>query len=252
MKKKNGFIATSLMFSFFTIFLTLTVLIIASYTHYNSMLNSLNSGILDDLNNNVIAKKYVTLRNSVTNGNFDSNSSWSYSSGSGYRNDSENHSRYAKMAGTSYTLTSAAFSKRLTAGRRKIYVRFDLFRNGLIDSLSLPQIQIRNNNTMMTYADYWDIAILLTGDYSNWRSWSYIKEVTVPSSGNQTIYFHAENLRSPLGQTKIDTLFTGIDNVMVIDVTDAYSSVATSDYQVRDYLDKNVPYFKDTYSIKKI
>ena len=67
-KKKNGFIATSLMFSFFIIFLTMSLMIMATYTHYQGLINNLNSGVLKDLNDNVIVKKYTTLINSAADG----------------------------------------------------------------------------------------------------------------------------------------------------------------------------------------
>ena len=41
--KKNGFIATSVMFSFFLVFITLSVLILLSYAHYRTLINQLNA-----------------------------------------------------------------------------------------------------------------------------------------------------------------------------------------------------------------
>ena len=68
MKNKNGFVASSLMFSFFLVFILLAVLVLTSYTHYNLLIKNLNGSILDDLNNE-IAKKYTPIRNYVKDGN---------------------------------------------------------------------------------------------------------------------------------------------------------------------------------------
>ena len=70
MKKKNGFIATSIMFSFFLVFTALSLLVLASYAHYRVLINSLNGEILRDLNDSVISKKYVSLNNCITDGDF--------------------------------------------------------------------------------------------------------------------------------------------------------------------------------------
>ena len=48
--KKNGFIATSLIYSFFLIFITLFLTIIADYLQDKVLLNTIEKGIKDDLN----------------------------------------------------------------------------------------------------------------------------------------------------------------------------------------------------------
>lgn len=51
MKKKNGFIATSLIYSFFLIFITLFLTIIADYLQQKVLLSTIEQGIKDELNN---------------------------------------------------------------------------------------------------------------------------------------------------------------------------------------------------------
>lgn len=76
MRRKNGFIATTLIYSFLLLFATLVVVIIGNYTYYRSTINAYNKGINDALNN-LIDTKYVTLTNLVSNSDFEGSDSWS-------------------------------------------------------------------------------------------------------------------------------------------------------------------------------
>ena len=73
--KKNGFIATSVMYSFFVVFALLSLTILATYSHYRSLNTSLNSSILDELNLRIV-NKYARLTNLVKDGNFDDEDDW--------------------------------------------------------------------------------------------------------------------------------------------------------------------------------
>lgn len=50
MKRKNGFIATSLIYSFFLVFITLFLTIIADYLQNKVLLNTIENDIKEDLN----------------------------------------------------------------------------------------------------------------------------------------------------------------------------------------------------------
>lgn len=50
MKKKNGFIATSLIYSFFLVFITLFLTIIADYLQNKVLLNTIESDIKEEIN----------------------------------------------------------------------------------------------------------------------------------------------------------------------------------------------------------
>lgn len=56
MKRKNGFIATSLIYSFFLVFITLFLTIIADYLQNKVLLNTIENDIKEDINNS----KYIT------------------------------------------------------------------------------------------------------------------------------------------------------------------------------------------------
>lgn len=53
MMKKNGFIATSLIYSFFLIFITLFLTIIADYLQNKVLLNTIEKGIKDEINSSM-------------------------------------------------------------------------------------------------------------------------------------------------------------------------------------------------------
>lgn len=53
MKKKNGFIATSLIYSFFLVFITLFLTIIADYLQNKVLLNTIESDIKKDINETI-------------------------------------------------------------------------------------------------------------------------------------------------------------------------------------------------------
>ena len=81
MRRKNGFIATTLIYSFLLLFATLVIVIIGNYTYYRSTINAYNKGINNALNN-LIDTKYVTLTNLVNNSDFEINGdSWVFSDG---------------------------------------------------------------------------------------------------------------------------------------------------------------------------
>lgn len=70
MKKKNGFIATSVMLSFFLVFILLTSLVLLSYSHYRFLESNLNGSILKNLNKE-INNELITLNNIIQNGSFE-------------------------------------------------------------------------------------------------------------------------------------------------------------------------------------
>ena len=54
--KKNGFIATSLIYSFFLAFVALVSVILTTYSYYRTILNTLNKDILSGLNTEIQSK----------------------------------------------------------------------------------------------------------------------------------------------------------------------------------------------------
>ena len=265
-KKKNGFIATSLMFSFFIIFLTMSLMIMATYTHYQGLINNLNSGVLKDLNDNVIVKKYTTLVNSALDGNLDSiygssnpsssiNSVWSVNEAQNSKPiyDDGNKISYIRIFNTSsstsgsftYTVPNEVVRKLKAGNNRKIYVRYNIFRNGTINCNSgVATFRVGSTSKQLTDS--------LCGNFANWETKSNIFTVNVGDTDTVSLNFDVRNMSPSEVHIDVKTLYIEINKVMIIDVTDAYMSSATTDTAVKKYLDANVPYYDLEYSIKKV
>lgn len=257
MKKKNGFIATSVMFSFFLVFTMLSLLVLASYAHYRLLMNELNGEILNDLNENVISKKYVYLDNCIEDNTFESimtdiNDSsyptfyqhWPKDNNNGYNyepfynKDANDH--YVRLLSVPYngSLSGKArlakkFDRPISIkDDRKIYVAFNMFRNDNNDlnACTFGKVSIKIGEK--TYSMSNDK--ILCGGYINWKDiHSQIFEVNVDSN-DQQIIFETDGL-------KISDSFIGINYIRVVDITDLYKS-GTKDEEMKEYLDSELPY----------
>ena len=240
--KKNGFIATSLMFSFFIIFLTMTLMIMATYTQYQTLINSSNENVLKDLNENVIIGKYTTLYNSIIDGDFNSiktgafnSTAWKLNSNAVAYNDEETQrSSYIRLNPTMASFGQTINSSRLLKKRAtpsKIYVRYNVFRNYTINCTSdQPYLNIGSRTYTLKSENR------LCGDYVSWKMYSEILTVNVDSD-TQYLGFSINNMTSGKASvTDVSTLNINIDNIMLIDVTDVYK-VGTTDASVKNFLD---------------
>lgn len=256
MKNKNGFIATSVMFSFFLVFILLSVLVLASYTHYNILLNNLNGSILTDLNDRVISKKYANLVNVIRNGDIQNNSQWSYSN-SAFETNTTNNKYIRLKAGTSssfYQNTAAA--QRFNGNSRKIYVSFNYERTFNVACSSEDFKVILNtgsstyNITSFTYNNTSGFYTRSGRDMScgssflNWTQYGAIITVNSNKNANQYTQFVASNIKNTVG-------VMAVNNIVVTDVTALYNS-GTTDAQMLQYLLKKLPYFTGEYSLPKL
>jgi hypothetical protein len=267
-KKKNGFIATSLMFSFFIIFLTMSLMIMATYTHYQGLINNLNSGVLKDLNDNVIVKKYTTLVNSALDGDLASiygslnpsssinTAVWSVNEAQNSKPiyDDGNKISYIRIFNTSfstsgsftYTVPNEVVRKLKSGNNRKIYVRYNIFRNGTINcSSGVATFKVGTSTSGQLTGS-------LCGNFANWETKSNIFTVNIGDTDTASLNFNVQNMSPAEVHVDVTTLYIEINKVMIIDVTDAYMTSTTSDNDVKNYLDANVPYFDLEYSIKKV
>lgn len=260
MKKKNGFIATSVMFSFFLVFTMLSLLVLASYAHYRLLMNELNGEILNDLNENVISKKYVKLHNYINDGTFksikedhDNNDTTYKKFFESWRNDeSKNYEPYydeivnnyyvkllSKSNGSTLIKT---FNKKIMGNNRKIYVAFNMFRPETINCLTgTVKLKIGTIEKNMT-----DNNKILCGDYINWSNVNseIINIENNDEDDDQQIVFET------LGVSEGDS-FIGIKNIRVVDITDLYKS-GTTDEKMKEYLDSELPNdFEEDYTLEK-
>ena len=244
-------------------------MIMATYTHYQGLINNLNSGVLKDLNDNVIVKKYTTLINSAADGDLasiygSSNPSSSINSTvyvwdvNEARNskpiyDDGNKISYIRIFNTSsstsgsftYTVPNLNVRKLKTGNNRKIYVRYNIFRNGTINCNSgVATFKVGSTSRQLSDS--------LCGNFANWETKSNIFTVNVGDTDTVSLNFNVQNMKPAEVHIDVKTLYIEINKVMIIDVTDAYMTSATSDAAVKNYLDANVPYYDLEYSIKKV
>lgn len=124
MKNKNGFIASSLMFSFFLVFILLSVLVLTSYAHYNTLLKNLNGEILSELNV-LIASKYAGIRNYVRSGANIGSGDWQKSNMTPVKNNVLDLYVYYPVAGQeSFFTQTFSLPNEEANGIKRIYVSF--------------------------------------------------------------------------------------------------------------------------------
>ena len=135
MRRKNGFIATTLIYSFLLLFATLVIVIIGNYTYYRSTINAYNKGINDSLNN-LIDTKYVTLTNLVNNSDFEDQEdrdSWSGIGANAYYSGEEtmgNGVTSLKFNGKSNALVRSNYFNCVS--NHFYYISYQTFTNGTV------------------------------------------------------------------------------------------------------------------------
>lgn len=258
MPKKNGFIATSIIYSFFVVFSLVTLTILANYAHYRILFNNLNGNILSDLNK-LIANDYANLANLVSNGDFETTDGWTLNNSKislVTQSDIENGSLAVSYSGLGSAYLNDNFETnssssimqdlnlinkvKLDNKKHKFYVRFRLYRNGNVNS---------TDGNVCLQSSCFDNVLVKTNsekkwsEDANWSVKSYIMPITLSSelvSLNLNFYINGatSNVR------------TYIDDVIVTDITGVYED-ETSDETMKAYLDTNLDYFSNTEAIAK-
>ena len=243
--KKNGFIATSLIYSFFLAFVALVSVILTTYSYYRTILTTLNKDILSGLNTE-IQSKYLTLENLIQNGSFeDGTNKWGSQVNVEIPATSDNISAHGansiRLNTGNYTANSM-IQQSLTipsniasiSGKHQYYLRFRIFRNGNLvfsggDANAYANISADTNKK-----------IGLGGTFTNWSLASMI--VTADVTPNITVNFVANN--SVLDHQGVtDTTAGGralsvyIDDVMLVDVTELSSKLGLSGDALKNRLD---------------
>lgn len=143
-KNSKGFIATTLIYSFLILFATLVVVIIGNYSYYRTTLIRYNQGINDILNDK-IDSKYITLYNEINNSNLEvenDQNSWnlgvgvSYSKEASIRTDGEFSLKftYTKNYVNNTDLISSTTSNKFQCKAGSYYyVSYNIFTTGNID-----------------------------------------------------------------------------------------------------------------------
>ena len=239
----KGFIATSLIYSFFLVFVAVMASILATYAHNRILVNNVNEGIVDDLNTTV-SEKYLVIKNILQNSDFEESGSWSLSNAAitvvpdpipdplpeGFKIISYRGMKSLKINPGNSDIRE----ENLTLEKdHYYYLRYYIFRNGPIGGTS--------RFTLEGPATYdFNLSFITPAIYANWDLKSNIIPVLV--AGNYTL----RNVNTGISGDFVDL---NIDSLMLIDVTELVNvsgSVATA----KDYLD-TFDYFEGAMSITK-
>lgn len=250
--KKNGFIATSLIYSFFLAFVALVSVILATYSYYRTILNTLNKDILSGLNTE-IQSKYITLENLIKNGSFEDDlSEWrerinieipAYS-----ENISAHGSKSLRLNTGNYTADSQ-IQQPVTvptniasiSGKHQYYLRFRIFRNG---NLVFAGGNRDDDYAAKAYANISvasDSKIGLGGAFTNWSLASMVIEgnaasnITVNFTANNSVLDHQGKTDTDVGGGRALSVY--IDDVMLIDVTELSSKLGINGDALKNRLD---------------
>lgn len=249
--KKNGFIATSIMYSFFAVFSIVALFTLASYSHYRTLIDNINDGVLDELNT-LISGKYLTLYNLIIDGDFDDTkdtTSWNYTNSQKIKNGnvstSINTSYSGDYAARLKPKTTSQISQSFTitnkvnpdSASHKIYVAYRISSNGPNNGTNSIVLNASGNNYNLDSTP-------LNASFNNWNLYSQIISVNVNSDAAWSLAFNINN--------NTNNTYTFLDNIMVIDISDMYNSSSVTDIQMKTYLDTNLNYFNGSYSISKI
>lgn len=262
MRKKNGFIATSLIYSFFIVFVALTSTILLTYSYYRNLLNNLNRGVLENLNEK-IDSKYTLLTNLISGGDVDFDiSKWhtvyaervtsGYNYGA-YGDGSSSSGTYSFRLNMSYnnipnqnaSITQENITPLTTSANRKLYFRMRIFRNGNINF----QNNYNDANVILTDGSNTYKGTSIAGGFSNWEVYSFIINLN-PQTNAWTLKIFANN------QNKLNSDYVSIfvDDIMLVDVTEVASKTNWNDVILKNNLDGTnglkykLDYFTGNYS----
>ena len=245
--KKNGFIATSLIYSFFLAFVALVSVILTTYSYYRTILNTLNKDILSGLNTE-IQSKYITLENLIQNGSFeDSTNKWESQVNVEIPAASENisaHGANSLRLNTSNYTANSMIQQSVTvptniasiSGKHQYYLRFRIFRNGNLVFSGGDAANAYANISVATNSK-----IGLGGAFTNWSLASMVIEgnaassITVNFTANNSVLDHQGKTDTDVGGGRALSVY--IDDVMLIDVTELSSKLGISGDALKNRLD---------------
>ena len=258
-KNKNGFISSSLLFSFFLVFILLSVLVLASYTHYNSLIKGLNGTILDELNTN-IASKYSGIKTLIKNGKIENDASnWNLNDGARYIKNDSNNNEFLQIKPNTNGLFSQSFNN--IEEQRVLYIAFN-FNTWYPDSCTTCTFTVELNNNRINNFYYIDSnntlkvlesnSLVRNDEGNKYQRWILFGSIYRTTSTVNEIKFSANDLNYSLDNA--GGVF-GINNIVVADITNLYkdNNVSNDDEMIK-YLLKELPYlsYDQRYSLPKI
>ena len=239
MKNKSGFIATSLIYTFFLAFIAILTALLSNYIANKTILDRYNSDTQSKLNGGIgkisLYVSYAsvdggkTITNLVRNGNFSS------------VDGSNNLTDWSVQGGGNFQ--AADFGKRC------------VIKTGSSGNLSQP-ISVDSTHKYYIRMEYYQPSIGYTSDVfvSNTVSGDVIDRDRIISSSNSSEWVSTSKLVSLSGaetlsymivgkQSTYNTNRTYYTNIFLMDVTYAYRDAVSL-----EWLDKNIDYFDGTVS----
>ena len=242
MKNESGFIATSLIYTFFLAFIAILTALLSNYIANKTILDRYNSDTQSKLNGGIgkisLYVSYAsvdggkTITNLVRNGNFSS------------VDGSNNLADWSVQGGGNFQ--AADFGKRC------------VIKTGASGNLSQP-ISVDSTHKYYIRMEYYQPSIGYTSDVfvSNTVSGDVIDRDRIISSSNSSEWVSTSKLVSLSGaetlsymivgkQSTYNTNRTYYTNIFLMDVTYAYRDAVSL-----EWLDKNIDYFDGTVSFIK-
>lgn len=239
MKNESGFIATSLIYTFFLAFIAILTALLSNYIANKTILDRYNSDTLSKINGGIgkisLYVSYAsvdggkTITNLVRNGNFSS------------VDGSNNLADWSVQGGGNFQ--AADFGKRC------------VIKTGSSGNLSQP-ISVDSTHKYYIRMEYYQPSIGYTSDVfvSNTVSGDVIDRDRIISSSNSSEWVSTSKLVSLSGaetlsymivgkQSTYNTNRTYYTNIFLMDVTYAYRDAVSL-----EWLDKNIDYFDGTVS----
>ena len=239
MKNKSGFIATSLIYTFFLAFIAILTALLSNYIANKTILDRYNGEIRDKLNDGSGSiSLYVsyasvdggnTITNLVRNGNFSS------------VDGSNNLTNWSIQGGGNFQ--AADFGKRC------------VIKTGSSGNLSQP-ISVDASHKYYLRMEYYQPSLGYTSDVfvSNTVSGDVIDRDRIISSSNSSEWVSTSKLVSLSGAETLSYMIVGKENaynsnrtyytnIFLMDVTYAYRDAVSL-----EWLDKNIDYFDGTVS----
>lgn len=239
MKNKSGFIATSLIYTFFLAFIAILTALLSNYIANKTILDRYNSDTQSKLNGGIgkisLYVSYAsvdggkTITNLVRNGNFSS------------VDGSNNLTDWSVQGGGNFQ--AADFGKRC------------VIKTGSSGNLSQP-ISVDASHKYYLRMEYYQPSIGYTSDVfvSNTVSGDVIDRDRIISSSNSSEWVSTSKLVSLSGAETLSYMIVGKEsaynssrtyytNIFLMDVTYAYRNAVSL-----EWLDKNIDYFDGTVS----
>jgi hypothetical protein len=263
MHMKNGFIATSIIYSFFTVFILIALTTLGMYTHYRTLLYNLNNSVLSDLNDKIEAK-YSKITNLVENSGFEDGHDMPWilnpyseaitcKSNPTYKDiwvandDCSLKLQYTKdTSGNTYNHPYSAQIMQLKNiipadnNIHHFYVRFVRFINTPRVNATSGDVWLSFNGNNYYFSSIYNTNVLLNdnandGKFTNSEMASAIFDIPMTSNQDMQLIFEIKDMN-------VITDKVYLDNIMVVDVSNYYSAF-TSDAEIKAQLDSKLLYF---------